>query len=117
MLLKKGKLEGVDQRSYFRRTIFRSLIWRKDPAPSLSHLERAEAKFEIVVKGVSFGKYTLKLTHNSRTDTRAYEQLNAMTQIHWGVARGFIAHRDLLGREFRLYRQINNPRQFLIEID
>jgi len=117
MLLKKGKLEGIDQRSYFRRTIFSSLDWRRDADRSLRHLERAEAEFEIVVKGVTFGKYTMKLTHNSRTDTRAYEQLNAMTQIHWGVAKGFIAHRDLLGRELRLYQKINNPRKFLIEID
>lgn len=65
MLLKKGRLERIDQRNYFRRTIFNSLNWARDPRVSLKHLERAEAEFEIVIKGASFGKYTLKLTHNS----------------------------------------------------
>ncbi|MCI0691213.1 phospholipase D family protein [candidate division KSB1 bacterium] len=117
MLLKKGKIEGIDQRSHFRQKIFCALDWRRDSQPSLSHLERAEAEFEIIIKGINLGKYNLKLTHNSRTDTRSYEQLNAMTQIHWGVAKDFVAHRDLLGREFRLYQRINNPQQFLVEID
>ena len=117
MLLKKGRLERIDQRNYFRRTIFNSLNWARDPRVSLKHLERAEAEFEIVIKGASFGKYTLKLTHNSRTDTRAYEQLNAMTQIHWGEVKNIIARRDLLGREFRLYQQINDANEYLVEID
>ncbi|MBI5476507.1 MAG: hypothetical protein HY964_07190 [Ignavibacteriales bacterium] len=117
MLLKKGKLEGIDQRSHFRRTIFSTLDWESDDRASLRHLERAKAEFEIVIKGASFGKYTMKLTHNSRTDTRAYEQLNAMTQIHWGIVKNIMARRDLLGREFRLYQQINDAKKYLVEID
>jgi HKD family nuclease len=117
MLLKKGKLEGIDQRSYFRRSIFNSLDWKKDTRAALGHLERSEAEFELIIKGASLGKHNMKLTHNSRTDSRAYEQLNAMTQIHWGAVKNFIAHRDLLGREFRLYQQMNNPTKYLIEID
>ncbi len=117
MLLKKGKLEGIDQRRYFRHTIFSSLDWRRDPKPSSRHLERAEAEFEVVIKGVNLGKFTLKLTHNSRTDTAAYRQLNAMTQVHWGVAKEFVARRDLLERELRLYQRSSDLNHFLIEID
>lgn len=117
MLLKKGKLQSIDQRSHFRQTIFSSLTWKRDPRPSLNHLERAEATFEITVKGVNLGKYPLKLTHNSSTNTKTYKQLNAMTQIHWGAVKRLIAHSDLLGRELQLHQRNDDPQQFLIEID
>jgi HKD family nuclease len=117
MLLKKGKIEGIDQRSYFREAVFGSIRWENDPNPSSTHLQRAEAEFEVVIKGLNYGVRTLKLTHNTRTDTRSYEQLNAMTQVHWGTAREIIAHGDLLGRELRLYKNLTDRHRFLIEID
>lgn len=40
-----------------------------------------------------------------------------MTQIHWGEVKNIIARRDLLGREFRLYQQINDANEYLVEID
>jgi HKD family nuclease len=117
MLFKKGNLKDIDQRTYFREVVFSGLSWSSDPRPNLRHLERTQAQFDIVVKGINYGAYSLKLTHNSRKNSRAYEQLNAMTQVHWGDARKIVAMRDLLGRELRLYRKGTETPQFLIEID
>lgn len=103
MLFKKGQFDEIDQRTYFREDVFASLLWQNDHRPNLAHLERAEANFEILIKGINYGVFRLKLTHNSRKDTEAYRQKNAMTQIHWGNVKPIIAQRDLLGRELRLY--------------
>lgn len=115
MLFKKGQSEDIDQRHYFRDVVFSALPWQKDVKHP--HLERAEAEFEIRVKGVSHGVHKLKLTHNSSKTSKAYQQNNAMTQIHWGDAKGFIAKRDLLERELKLHKVIGNPNQFILEID
>ena len=117
MLFKKGQLDEIDQRTYFRQDVFSGLTWRNDPRSGLSHLERAEANFEIMVKGINYGVFRLKLTHNSRTNTEAYRQLNAMTQIHWGEVKSIVAQRDLLERELRLYRRVDDSQSFAIEID
>ena len=73
--------------------------------------------FYVVVKGINCGKFNLKLSHNTRTDTATYEQKNAMTQVHWAGAHDVIAKRDLLGRTMSLYRKEGTPPEFLIEID
>jgi hypothetical protein len=117
MLFKKGQLDEIDQRTYFRQDVFSGLTWRNDTRSILSHLERAEANFEIMVKGINYGVFRLKLTHNSRTNTEAYRQLNAMTQIHWGEVKSIVAQRDLLERELRLYRRVDDSQSFAIEID
>jgi len=117
MLLKKGNMQGIDYQSYFREVVFEDLVWTPDPDPGLSHLYRASADFVIVVKGQNYGTMTLRLTHNSRTDSRAFEQLNAMTQIHWGNAISIVANRDLLGRVLRLYRRDDDHTVFRIDID
>ncbi|NLK93302.1 MAG: hypothetical protein GX273_09305, partial [Bacteroidales bacterium] len=116
-LFKKGKFDEIDQRTYFREDVFASLLWQNDHRPNLAHLERAEANFEILIKGINYGVFRLKLTHNSRKDTEAYRQKNAMTQIHWGDVKPIIAQRDLLGRELRLYSRISDSQSFTIEID
>lgn len=114
MLFTKGTLEGIDQRSYFRDVVFGSLMWSFDTAPSSSHLERAEARFGIIIKDIDYGVYTLRLTHNTRTDTRTYEQRNSMTLLHWGAARPLIARRDLLGRTLSLYRNEDESDYFVL---
>jgi hypothetical protein len=115
MLWKKGAAEGIDQRHFFRDEAFFGLDWKMDPA--LPHYERCAAHFYIVVKGINCGKFTLKLSHNTRTDTVTYKQKNAMTQIHWAAAHKVIAKRDLLGRTMSLYRKEGTPPEFLMEID
>lgn len=115
MLWKKGAVEGMDQRHFFRDEVFDGLDWLPDIRRA--HLERARANFEIVIKNLNYGKFMLKLTHNSSTTSKAYRQKNAMTQLHWGDALSIVAKRDLLGRAMLLYRKETNPPEFLIEID
>lgn len=117
MLFTKGALEDIDQRHYFRDEVFANLNWRFDTAPGRGHLERAGARFQLVIRDVDYGVFTLRLSHNSRTDTRAYEQRNSMTQLHWGGARPLVAREDLLGRTMRLYRDQVTEGLFVLEID
>jgi len=115
MLLKKGALENIDQRHFFRDEVFDALTWTRDPKKP--HLERAAAMFELVVKNLNYGKFRLRLTHNTKTTSKTYRQRNAMTQVHWGDALPVVARRDLLKRTMCLYRKDTNPPEFLIEID
>jgi HKD family nuclease len=117
MLLKKGSFDEIDQRHYFRDAVFPRLTWTRDVAPRRAHIERAQAEFELRIKGISYGVYTLQLSHNTLTNTRTYEQRNAMTQIHWGEARSLIASRDLLGRTLRLLGNESGVGPFVIEIE
>ena len=115
MLWKKGAARDIDQRHFFRDEVFAGLSWQKDK--SHPHIERAEATFQIIVKGVHCGIFRLKLSHNTATTSAAYKQRNSMTQVHWGSALQLIAKRDLLGRVMSLYRKDGNPPEFMIEID
>jgi hypothetical protein len=115
MLWKKGAVDDIDQRKFFRNEAFAGLDWAVDP--KLPHYVRTHAKFQLVVKGVDYGVYNLKLSHNTRTDTETYAQKNAITQVHWGTAMKIIAKRDLLGRIMSLYRKEGTPPEFMIEID
>jgi len=117
MLLKKGLFDEIDQRHYFREVVFPRLTWTRDIAPRRTHIDRTQAEFELRIKGISYGVYTLQLSHNTLTNTRTYEQRNAMTQIHWGEARPLIASRDLLGRTLRLLGNENGVGLFVIEIE
>ena len=115
MLWKKGAAEDIDQRHFFRDEAFVGLDWKKDKR--LPHYERAEASFQIVVKGLNYGTFKLKLSHNTDTTSASYKQMNSMTQVHWGPALKFVAKRDLLGRIMSLYRKEGSPPEFMIEID
>lgn len=105
MLLKKGDAsQDIDPRSYFRDVIFRSEQWIHDTDVRTAHMERCVCNFRIIIKDIDYGVHALQLSHNSRTDTRAYEQHNSMTQIHWGTeVKSLIAHEDLLGCILYLY--------------
>ena len=116
MLFKKGNTEGIDQRTYFRNEVFHNLTWTPDQNPKKSHLERAVAEFQFEIRGINYGIYNLKLTHNTNTASLAYQQSNSMTQIHWGEAKEIIAHRELLGEKIELYRNNSNPLLFRIKI-
>ena len=97
--------------------MFHSLDWHFDTAPYRRHMERAWARFRLVIRDVDYGIFTLRLSHNSRTDTRSYEQRNSMTQLHWGEALPNIAREDLLGRIMFLYRDEGQADAFILEID
>ncbi len=99
----KGSMQDIDQRHYFRDVVFGDLNWTNDTAPARSHLERAEANFQLVVEGIVIGVFRLVLTHNPLTDTRTYRQGNAMTSVRWGSAKHVIRNRALLGKVMSLY--------------
>lgn len=117
MLFTKGAMDDIDQRHYFRDEVFSGLGWHHDIAPGKEHMERAEAQFRLVIRDVDYGVFTLRLSHNTRTDTAAYEQSNSMTQLHWGQARPLVAREDLLDRTMYLYRDETAPDLFVLEID
>lgn len=104
MLFKKGDAsQDIDQRFYFRHEVFADENWTFDPRPAFSHFERCTCQFRFVIKGIDYGVYALRLSHNTRTDTPTYAQRNSMTQIHWGDALRLIAREDLLDSICRLY--------------
>ncbi len=115
MLFKKGQTKDIDQRHYFRDIVFTVLNWTPDERPQTAHLERATALFTIVIEGKNAGTFRLSLTHNTRTDTRAYSQRNSMTQIHWGSAKSLIARENLIGKNARLFTT-GNAGEFILEI-
>lgn len=115
MGLKKGALDEIDQRHYFREDVFADLTWKPDSPPK--KWERGQATFELVIKNLNYGVFNLKLSHNTDTASASYRQNNFMTQLHWGKAKEHIAKRDLLGRILYLYRKDTDPPEFMIEID
>ena len=110
-------MENIDQRHYFRDHVFNDLDWQHDKADSRKHLERAEAQFRLIIRNVDYGVFTLRLSHNTRTDTNAKEQNNRMTQLQGGQVRSLVAHEDLLNRTMYLYRHETEKKLFVLEID
>ena len=117
MLFGRGGWEAIDHRHYFRDTVFANLNWQLDRRPSVIHMERTQTRFQLVIRGVDYGVYTLALSHNTLTDTASYAQRNSMTQLHWGGARRLIALEDLLNRILYLYRDDLDNQLFVLEID
>ena len=116
MLLKKGDIsQDIDQRVYFRHEVFANEDWQYDPRPHLSYFERCVCDFRIIIKGIDYGVYSLRLSHNTRTDTATYAQNNSVTQIHWGqdVVR-LVAREELLGSICRLYAPDENGTYTLV---
>jgi len=112
--LDKGLLpDTVDFRHYFRDDVFSALQW----APSRATTEETHARFLLVLKGVSYGEFDLRIAHSTSTTSKSYKQKNAMTRLSWGAAREHIGRKDLLGRTLSLYRDKADPTVFLIEID
>ena len=112
--LDKGLLpEAVDHRSYFRTDVFPSLNWAKRSAT----VDEAYAKFQLVLKGISYGEFDLAIRHTTSTTSAAYKQNNAMTRLSWGPMREYIARPDLIDRTLALYRDKVDPARFVLEID
>ena len=115
MGFKKGLYNDIDQRHYFYDDVFNNLLWKPD-TPGSKKL-KATAKFELVIKNISYGVFDLVVAHSTDTTSASYKQSNFMTQLHWGEARPLIAKQDLLGRNLYLYRKDTTPPEFMIEID
>lgn len=117
MLFKKGLLEGIDQRHYFRDEVFSSLPWASDPESQYPHLERATAFFRVIVMGIDHGVFSMSLTHNTKTDTKTYEQKNSMTSISWGSVKGLIAKEELIGKSASLFKIASSTNEFTLVIE
>lgn len=113
--LDKGLLpEDVDHRHYFREDVFEALTWS---GTNKATVDEAYARFQLVVRGIDYGAFDLRIAHTNSTDTRSYEQRNAMTRLSWGPAREYVANLTLIGARLSLYRDKANPKRFVLEID
>ena len=65
MFFTKGQTPDIDQRRYFREKVFGALDWKHDTAAGREHLERAKAKFRIVIKDVNYGVFGMSTVHDS----------------------------------------------------
>lgn len=111
--LDKGLLaDGVDHRDYFRNVVFLALPWGPTSRPTM---EEAYGKFQLVLKGISYGEFDLRVGHSSAKKT--YDQNNAMTRLSWGPMGVYIARPDLIGRALYLYRDVGDTKRFVLEID
>lgn len=115
MYFTKGKTKGIDQRHFFRESVFKDLKWIKDKKASTSHLERAEATFNIVIDGKTSGNFKLTLTHNTETTSTSYTQNNSMTQVSWGDAKKVIAKDEHIGKTAKLFKT-KKKGEFTLEI-
>ena len=112
MLFKKGASD-IDQQTYFRQHVFDELDWLPDQRTPGKEL--ADGVFQIIIGMVDFGEHTLTVTHDTRTNTRSFEQRQPMSALRWGTAKPIIARPDLLDRTLCLYRI--GEQKFVIEID
>lgn len=113
--LDKGLLPPeVDHRHYFREEIFSDLAW----GPSnTATVEEAYTKFRLVLKGINYGEFDLRIAHTKGTSSAMYNQNNAMTRLCWGPVRPYVGREDMLGRTLAIYRDKAEPKRFVLEID
>lgn len=114
--LDKGRLpDEVDQRHYFRDDVFTALTWTI--TNSTGKVEQTYAKFQLVIKGISYGEFDLRIGHSTDISSTTYRQNNAMTRLSWGPMHEYIAKPDLIGRTLVLYRDKADATRFILEID
>jgi len=71
--LDKGLLpEDVDHRHYFRDDVFPHLTW----AARSATVDEAFTKFQLVLKGISYGEFDLAIRHTNSTTSESYKQRN-----------------------------------------
>lgn len=115
MSLDKGLLaRDVDHRHYFREEVFAHLNWTSGDS---SNREKAEARFQLIIKGIYYGEFLLHISHNADTSSKSYKQHNAMTDLKWGSLREYVARPDIIGRTLTLFRDETDPKRFVLEID
>lgn len=112
--LDKGLMApSVDHRHYFRSNVFAALNWTHRSAT----VDETNAIFELVLKGVYQGAFDLKVRHTTSTNSASYLQHNAMTRLSWADMTQYISKPSLVGRTMALYRDVQNPTLFMVEID
>lgn len=96
MSLVKGQYRQIDQLTYFRNVVFGALDWINNEKGD----EIATAYFTIIISGINYGEYELKVLHK-RKGMKAYTQDNYVTSIKWGTASYLLKNENLLGRELQ----------------
>lgn len=117
MGMTKGALQDIDHRHHFRDVVYSDLNWEFDTSPSKSHLERAIVNMRIIISGIDYGIYNLKLSHNTKTDTPSYLQKNSMTQLSWGEAKNLVGQDELIGKTAKIYKDQTTSNVFTLIIE
>lgn len=115
MGFKQGLYTNIDHLHYFYDEVFNGLAWKPEAPGSMKR--NATARFELVIKNISYGVFDLLVTHDTDTKSKSYKQKNIMTAVRWGDAKPLIKKTDLLDRTMYLYRKDSTPPEFMIEID
>lgn len=109
-----GQMRGIKFQTYFRDIVFSKLVWGKDSQSKHPHLDRAKINAELMISGISHGKFSFEVTHNPDL-TKSSKQKNVRTKMKWGKAINLIRNEGLLGRTLKIYDR-GSP-NFLISID
>ncbi len=115
MLFKKADLD-INPRYYFREKVFQNLNWVFDEKPRTAHYERAFANFKIVIFGVDYGTFSLKISHNTNS-AHLEDKKQPATQLHWGEAKSLIAQDELIGKTATLYKDLTVADTFTLIIE
>lgn len=116
MYFKKGKTSGIDQRHYFRDSVFANLLWTNARRNNI-YLQKTKAFFRLIILGENRGEFQLTIRHNSNTESATYLQNNSVTSLSWGRAKEIIADRRLLGKSAKLYKYPEMNDKFLLSIE
>lgn len=111
--LDQGLLQkDTDFQTYFREEVFSALEWT-ERSPTV---EEAFVRCQLVLKGVSYGEFDIAISYTT-SKSKTQKQRNALTRLRWGLMRQYIARTDLIDRTLSLYRDVQEPKRFVIEID
>ncbi|MEQ9424273.1 MAG: phospholipase D family protein [Cyclobacteriaceae bacterium] len=116
MLFKKGKMKDIDQRHYFRDSVFNELKWIKKVYSRSPHIERASTFFQLYILGEDLGVFELTLNHNTDKESKSYKQNQPMTNVSWRSAKKFIKNKKLIGLSAKLYKNQDSENFFTLEI-
>jgi len=116
MLFKKGTLKDINTRHYFRDEVFQTLDWAFDTRQDRKHIERAIANIKIVISGIDYGIFPLKISHNTNSE-HLEEVKQPASQLHWGDAKVLIAQDELIGKTAILYKDVTVTNAFTLIIE
>ena len=115
--LGKGTFNAIDPATYFRRDVFGHLAWSSYINREGTRAEKADADFDLVIRGSLVRTFSLTLTHSLTRVKAAKSDKNLPTEISWNAAKPFIQREDLRDRTMRIYKSATNPMKFRIDID
>lgn len=99
---------GIDQTTYFRHSVFDQLPWYQ-----IDGKEMANANFDLIIDGQSFGVFRLDLSHKPSWESN---QDNYTTGLHWGSALPVIQKENLIGKTLTMYRVQGESYEYQLRI-